>query len=472
MQPDDDAIASRIAAALPAARWFAAKAATIDRVSIHDRLALPAAGGRGEASLVLADVDAGSERHRYCLVVDPDGRDAAATPAFAGWLLDVVFSGGTLPTREGTVVGHAASAPFPLPDAGAAVEIDAVGGDASNSSFIVRSGGSAFVVKLFRRCRTGIQPEVEVGLFLAAHDRDLAAPRLRGWLEHVAADGSSSALVTLHEFVPDCTTAWDRLLGLLVAGGADAASSTGVRDLVAALGMLTARMHHALAARPDAPAFAPEPPTAAGRRRLAERMAGHAAGVFALIESRLPHVAPPLADRLRGLLAAQDRLLGRFAHVGTLALDVPNIRVHGDYHLGQVLFAARGDRLLVIDFEGEPGRSLAERREKASAAKDVAGMCRSLDYCLRHAASVTGRDSRAEDARRLEAVFLDAYRSVTAGAAWWPADEPTATALLDVHRLDKALYELAYEVNNRPAWIAVPLAALEALASPSARSRA
>jgi len=475
MQPDDDAIASRIAAALPEARWFAGKAAAIDRVSIHDRLALPAAAGadRGGSSLVFADVEVGGARHRYCLVVDPAGHDAAATPACARWLLDVVLSGGRLPTREGTVVGHAAPvSPSSGPqDVGAALAVEAIGGDASNSSFVVRSGGSAFVVKIFRRCRVGIQPEVEVGEFLAAHGGAFAAPRLRGWLERVAVDGSSTALATVHELVPDCHSAWDVLVGLLEAGDADTAASAAVGDLVAALGRLTGQMHRALSARPDVPAFAPEVPTATARAAAAERMAHHAAAVFALVESRLPRLAPAIAARLRRLLDSRAALLGTFESIDAIAPNAPHIRVHGDYHLGQVLVGNRDGGLHVIDFEGEPGRSLDERRVKASAAKDVAGMCRSLDYALRHAAATTGRPYRAEDTRRLEGLFLTGYRSIAAGAAWWPADEPTAAALLAVHKLDKAVYELAYELDNRPDWIAVPLAALEEMAATSARSR-
>jgi trehalose synthase-fused probable maltokinase len=136
------------------------------------------------------------------------------------------------------------------------------------------------------------------------------------------------------------------------------------------------------------------------------------------------------------------------------------IRVHGDYHLGQLLVAEQGS-VLVIDFEGEPGRPLAERRGKTAAAKDVAGMCRSFDYLLRHVTKLTGRPYAAADLERMEACYLDAYREVAAGQPWWPADRENADALLAVFKLDKAIYELAYELNNRPDWIDVPLAAIE-----------
>ena len=115
---------------------------------------------------------------------------------------------------------------------------------------------------------------------------------------------------------------------------------------------------------------------------------------------------------------------------------------------------------MVIDFEGEPGRSLADRRRKTTVFKDIAGMCRSFDYLLWHAARCGSVPYRAENLRLLEATFLDAYRAVASGQAWWPVDAAVAEALLAVYKLDKAVYELAYELANRPDWVEVPLAAL------------
>jgi len=474
MSPDDAAIAARIATTLPAARWFAEKGAAIAGVSLADRIGPGPVGQAGAgASIVLAAVRIAGrdEEHRYCLVVDPRGDDVAGDPAAVRWLVETILAAARLPGTTGALAGHRLAGPPAVwpPDA----TVTPAGLDASNSSFVVRAVGGGFVVKLFRRCRTGIQPEVEIGEFLAAATGWKGSPRLLGWLEHVAADGAgSAALATVHEFVPGCTTAWDRLVGLLVAAGPQAALPADAVALAARLGTATGRMHAALAARPDVPAFAPETPTAAGRRAMAARMAAHADEVFTLIESRLPDVAPPVALRLRRLLGSRTELLGRFAPLGSLAMTTPNIRLHGDYHLGQVLVGEDDDRVLVVDFEGEPGRPVEERRMKASAAKDVAGMCRSFDYLLRHVAATTGGRHRADDLRRLEAAFLDAYRAAAAGGAWWPADSAAAAELLDIHRLDKAIYELAYEITNRPDWVGVPLAALEELAATPGPSHA
>ena len=483
MTLDDTTIASRLTASLPTTRWFADKAARIAAVTLHDRISLP-----GDATVELALADVRLTGHdapaRYALVVGPDGVDAAATPASARGLLDIMLAGATLAGRDGRFIGHrtghVTAAACLVPDG--EVTVSPLGGDASNTSLVVRSPAANWIIKLFRRCRTGIQPEVEVGDFFAAASWH-GTPRLCGWLEYAAAD-ASAAIATVHEFALGCTTGWDRLVGLLtVAAGksdglAGAAGDTALA-LVAALGRTTGEMHRALASRPDLPAFAPEPVSAAGRQATAARMRGHAEQVFALIASKLTEFEPAIARRLAAVLAARAGLVRRFEDFSNVALSTNTIRVHGDYHLGQVLVAEHDNKslvaehgVLVIDFEGEPGRSLAERREKTAAAKDVAGMCRSFDYLLRHVAKSTGRPYAAADLQRLEDCYLDAYREVAAGQPWWPADREAAGQLLAVFKLDKAIYELAYELNNRPDWIDVPLAAVEEAVATADRSHA
>lgn len=453
----DDALAARIAAALPGARWFAGKGGAIDGVAIQERLPLAGPGG---VAIVLADVHRpGGACDRYVMPLDAAGADAAATPECVTWLLATMLSGSTTAGRAGRFAGHAVNAgPSRTGDLHPAVAAPAtpeglvvasIGGDASNTSLVVTHGGRSQLVKLVRRCRPGVHPEVEVGAFFAEQSPWDAAPRLRGWLDH---DGR--VIATVHDFLPGCISAWDRLCGLL----ADPAAGAGLDNLVATLGRTTGRMHVALAARPDLPAFAAEVPLASARSMRAARLAAHAEQVFARIRSSA--VPPPLADRLASLLAARPLLVGCLGQAATLAPESADIRVHGDYHLGQVLVDAT-DRAFVIDFEGEPARSLEERRAKTCAAKDVAGMCRSLDYALRHVARSTGRPYRAEERARLEAVFLQAYESVALGQPWWPGEPTEAIELVDVFKLDKAFYELAYELDNRPDWAEVPLAALE-----------
>ena len=478
MTCDDATIASHLAASLPSMRWFADKGAGIAGVSLYDRASLPrdTAAAIALADVQLAGRDPSSQSPRYVVMIDAAGNDAAATPAVARWLLDFVLSGRSLPGRGGQFIGHAtvhsphAASVVPA----APITVIAIGGDASNTSLVVRCGSTGWIIKLFRRCRAGVQPEVEIGEFFSSASPWQDTPRLCGWLEYEPADdqlaAASTAIATVHEFAPGYTTGWDRLVGLLTAGdGLAGHSGDEVLAIVAGLGRVTARMHRAFSARPDIPAFAPESATPVGRQAAALRMSEHAQGVFALIESRLPYLEPTMASRLAAVLDTRSKLASRFDRLPSIALDCDNIRVHGDYHLGQVLVAEQCDKLLVaeqgsvlvIDFEGEPGRTLAERREKTAAAKDVAGMCRSFDYLLRHVAKSSAKPYAAADLARLEACYLGAYREVALGQPWWPADPTTADALLAPFKLDKAIYELAYELSNRPDWIDVPLAAIE-----------
>ena len=489
MTCSDATLASRLGTSLPRMRWFAAKGAGIAGVSLHDRASLPQ---ETDFEIALADVqlaghDPSSQSPQYVVIIDAAGDDAAATPAAARWLLDLMLSGGSLSGRRGRFVGHTTGHAGRVSSVAPTgpVTVSPIGGDASNTSLVVRCGSISWVIKLFRRCRAGIQPEVEIGEFFAAASPWQDTPRLCGWLEYVPADderaAETTAIATVHEFAPGSTTGWDRLVALLTAGdGLTGSSGDEVFAIVAALGRATARMHRAFSARPDIPAFAPEPATPAGRQAAATRMSRHADGVFALIESRLTQVDPVMANRLAAVLENRSTLVSRFDRLAGLALGTSTIRVHGDYHLGQVLVAeherkslvAEQGSVLVIDFEGEPGRTLAERREKTTAAKDVAGMCRSFDYLLRHVAKSTGRPYAAADLERLETSYLDAYREGAAGEPWWPADREVADSLLAVFKLDKAIYELAYELNNRPDWIDVPLAAIEEVLAMPARHHA
>jgi maltose alpha-D-glucosyltransferase/alpha-amylase len=478
MTCDDATIASRLVAALPNTRWFANKGSGIAGVTLHERvsLSLDVAADIALADVHLAGRDPHSLSPRYVALIDAAGGDAIATPAVACWLLDVVRSGRSIHGRSGRFIGHAAGHAERVPSGSPAgtVTVTLLGGDASNTSLLVRCGSDGWVIKLLRRCHAGIQPEVEIGEFFAAASPWRETPRLCGWLEYVPADDDrdtvSAAIATVHEFAPGHATGWDRLVALLIADdGLAGRNGDEVIAIVASIGDVTARMHRAFSSRPDIPAFAPEQPTPTERKAAAARMSRHAEGVFALIESRLPRVEPAMAKRLATVLAARSTLVSRFDRLASLAPVTSTIRVHGDYHLGQLLVAeqwtkplvAEQGRVLVIDFEGEPGRTLAERREKTLAAKDVAGMCRSFDYLLRHAAKSTGRPYAAADLERLEACFLDAYRAEAVGMPWWPADRDAADSLLAVFKLDKAIYELAYELNNRPDWIDVPLAAIE-----------
>jgi trehalose synthase-fused probable maltokinase len=333
-----------------------------------------------------------------------------------------------------------------------------LGGDASNTSLVARRPGVALALKLLRRAEAGIQPEVEVGAFLSGRLGWSRTPPLVGWLEYQpTAGGEATVLATVHEFLPDCRTAWEVLGEELAAGRRER-----VVGLAAAIGTLSGEMHARLASRADLSAFAPEPERDADRRLAAGMMTDHVERALARAAAGSVGLAAAVAERLVAVAAQGDRLAAA-CHVVAEIGGGEWIRVHGDYHLGQVLVRGDGE-VFVIDFEGEPARPLVQRRAKASPFKDVAGMCRSFDYLLRQPAGpAAGGESRnfPRDLAAVEGAFLAAYRQEAAGHAWWPADPAAAARLLEAWKIDKAVYELAYEIDNRPAWVEVPLAALE-----------
>lgn len=443
-----------LAAWLPQTRWFAAKGAGVPAVVIHDAAALPDA----PVTIAIAEVSPGSETDRY-LVPLANGTDAAADPAFAGWLVRTVLGNASLAGLRGSFVGHAGDAASPTFEADTTATVAALGGDASNTSLMVTMAGRRFAVKLLRRCRAGIQPEVEVGAFLAEGDW-AGTPRLRGWLEYVPAEGPTVALATVHDFAADCANAWDRLVTLCSTGGLAGPAREHILGIVSLLGGTTADMHRALGSRTDVPGFAPTRPTLEEHRAESVRMVRHASRVLDQAADRLAGLPSIVAGRLAALAARRAAIIAALGRLDSIDSSASLIRVHGDYHLGQVLLHDPGPVALVIDFEGEPGRSLEERRRPASVCKDLAGMCRSFDYLLRHVARCGGPAYRVEHLRLLEDRFLEAYRRVSEGQAWWPRDPAVAAELLGVYKLDKAVYELAYEIANRPEWIEVPLAAL------------
>ena len=463
-------LAASIATWLPQARWFAAKGSAHVEIHIGDLAVLP----DREVALVLVDAQPSTPASAipaasYFVPVEmASGRDAAAANTGTDWLARTIVEGSALSARAGSFVGR------PLAGAGRIdltppLHVRQLGGDASNTSLVVTGAGplagaaGGVILKLVRRCRPGIQPEVEVGRFFARESPWKGTPELLGWLEYApaAAAAEPTTLATLHTFHAGYESGWECLLEQMASGGLTGASRGSILRIVAALGAETAAMHRALAASTGNPAFIPEPATPASRQAELAAMAAHARTVCQLAQRQAESLPAEIAGRLQRLGTHAERLVAGLTGGPSQESFVANIRVHGDYHLGQVLVGPHDERVLVIDFEGEPGRELEQRRAKTSAAKDVAGMCRSFDYLVRVAAQQSRVAANPADTALLEATFLTAYQARAAGAQWWPADSAAALALLATYKLDKLLYELAYELHNRPDWIEVPLTALE-----------
>ncbi len=500
-------------------RWFGGKARRIEQVRLADWGKLPGVDGR--AFLALFEVrfrDGGSDLYFMPLAVTPgDGaairqyvatpvrwqggeavlHDALADDGVCRALLDIIEAGQDVPTRAGGVGGVPTAAFAELrgrPDLPLAVE--RLPPTSSNS--LLRYG-DRLLLKVFRRLEAGANPDFEIGRFLTEGGEFARIPRVAGGLEYHRAGAPSMTVAILQALVANQGDAWQHFLDQLTPyferasarGAAPPAEEDrplpgwavaepppqvarligGYLDDAATLGRRTAEMHRALARHTGDPAFAAEPMTDADVRTLAAAVVELGSKALAGVREhrgQLPETARPAAERL---LAEGPAVLDRLGRAPGIRPGALKTRTHGDYHLGQVLRA--GNDFVILDFEGEPARPLEERRRKQSPLRDVAGMLRSFDYGA-YAGLFRFTNDRPQDFDRLEpwaalwqawtsAAFLRAYRDTAAGAPFLPTDPGQLDALLDFFLLDKAFYELLYELNNRPDWVRIPLRGILAL---------
>jgi maltose alpha-D-glucosyltransferase / alpha-amylase len=340
----------------------------------------------------------------------------------------------------------------------------------SNTSIIY---GGSLILKLFRRLQTGENPDVELGRFLTETAKFERIAPLKGELTLTAATGERTTLGMLQGFIASDGDGWAWFLGqlrVLLAADGSAAGDTAQKSIQAAalLGERTAEMHLALATPTEDAAFASEPLLRAQLQEDAQRMEAQLESTCALLRAKLAGLGDAAAEDAIQMLARRRKMLEQVRAVAALPEQGQRIRIHGDFHLGQTLRTDDGDFVL-IDFEGEPARSLAERRKKQSPLKDVAGMMRSFSYAAAaalaewngtHDASAAAARRAAEWEKAAVAAFLERYRATIAANETLLPEVKTTQALLDAYLLEKALYELAYELNNRPAWIGIPLSGI------------
>ncbi|MEW9556284.1 aminoglycoside phosphotransferase [Nonomuraea sp. NPDC050783] len=432
-----------LAAWISRQRWFGGKGRPIDELSIdsdveltpglrHLIVAVWQEGSRERYQLLLGERRDLPDRLTHARITTIDGvhlYDALHDPERTAWLLEGMARD---ETRSGLRMRHAPE-----------VTIDTsprslvLGAEQSNTSLVY---GDAYILKLFRRLIPGVNPELEIVTALAARNAPhIAQPY--GWIE-ADLDGTDTTLGIMQEFLSNASDGWDLAL-------------TSVRDLYASppevtaaeaggdfagearrLGVATARVHAELAeAFPTDMIETPEV------KRMAETFRRRLGRAVAEVPELRPYVSA---------------LESAYHEVELITNAVPVQRVHGDYHLGQVMRTPRD--WVILDFEGEPGQPLAERRALSSPLRDVAGMLRSFDYAARHL--LAGRqDSAALEARAQEwadhnrKAFLEGYAE--GGGVIDRAD----AALLRAFELSKAVYEVVYEARNRPAWLPIPLAA-------------
>jgi maltose alpha-D-glucosyltransferase/alpha-amylase len=398
--------------------------------------------------------------------------DATADPGFVALVLENLRAARTIEADQRRIE-FAPTASFPKDVLVAIENVRAVDTEQSNTTVLV---GTDYVVKLFRRLEPGLNPEIEVGHFLTETVAFPHAPPLLGTVE-LEENGARSAVAVVHGFVQNQGDAWtvtnayldrfveeQRLLTAEAAGHSD--EQTAYLWRMDHVGRRVAELQLALASRNDIVAFAPEPIAADDVRRWTEAIlqrAGRALGELARRRSDLAENDRQLVD---ALLSYRDSLPLRLRELLPETIDAMKIRNHGDFHLGQMLIVK--DDISIIDFEGEPRRSLEDRRRKAPAARDVAGLIRSIDYSATAAlerALKSAPDEHGKLAQALEdwrehsiAAFMAGYRSSLSDTRLWPQSPDAADRLLDFFLLEKAFYEIEYELAHRPDWLRVPLA--------------
>jgi trehalose synthase-fused probable maltokinase len=425
------------AAWLASRRWFRSKARPVREVTVHDAAFLA-----DDAWLLVlsAHFTDGGEAHYFVPVTQTAGSLTEPPDGAGVWRsLAALMARGSQRITGGR--GEFVLEPTPalgelLP--GGADEADALTErrlqvEQSNTSVRL---GDRMMLKLYRLLEPGINPEVEIAEFLTEVGFT-GAPLLAGWVSYRDPDAESAAAAIIQSLVPARGDAWGWMLERLAAppdGPVEALAA------MAQIGGITAELHAALRSRPQMPGFPSRPATRAElgtwRQGAEEQLTGALAALEGDDRLRLDRVAAKVRERFEAIGAASG---------------APVSRVHGDYHLGQLLATDSG--FVVTDFEGEPARTLAERRQPASPMRDVAGMLRSIDYAARTVQhSVSGFEPEA---------WLGDARTALLAAYGGPGESPLLRAL----ELEKACYEVRYEANYRPGWVWLPLEALERLAA-------
>jgi maltose alpha-D-glucosyltransferase/alpha-amylase len=347
---------------------------------------------------------------------------------------------------------------------------------------------------MFRRVEAGLNPDLEIGVFLMEKSSFRNVPPLAGYIEYLDEHAATSSLGMLQGYVANQGDAWQFTLRALAeyyeevsqsnaAGAGEILRASLVAlsgqpvpdedrrrigaylDSAALLGRRTAELHLALASRADDPDFAPQPSSEADHEAFAESAAQLLTANFDLLRRLQVGMPDQTRQEAEEILRLEEIARRRLQVLARLKGSAMATRIHGDYHLGQVLFT--GSDFVIIDFEGEPARPLAERRRKRSPLQDVAGMLRSFHYAAYAPLLQEGNaeGSSHERPRRwaqywqkwVSATFLRTYLEVSGDAIFIPKGREELALLLDVHLLDKAVYELGYELNNRPSWVRIPL---------------
>ena len=512
---------------LPLQRWFGNKSATIRSTSISDwgkidhcgaiaclvhveyeagtsdRYFLPVAIAFGDSARALRD---NSPASILSAVLSPSGEgvlyDATYDPHSCEAMLNVIANSTTFIMQQGSVQGTPSSALRGLMTRESQekqLTPRRSSAEQSNTSILF---GDRLIMKLFRHPEPGLNPDCEIGSFLTEQAHFLNIPPFGGSIEYVNKSDPPTTLCMIQGLVANQGDGWQWMLeeleryyenyvqktipvDELSLPAVSTSSPLGVArasqfarehagvalDAAAVLGRRTAEMHLALASSKANTAFSPEPLTKEYFDNLQASINAQAALAYDLLRKTMSGLADDTVEIAALLLSHRTRILDGLGTSNIDSMDGQRTRIHGDYHLGQVL-RVKSD-FVILDFEGEPARSLDIRRMKHSPLKDVAGMLRSFNYAA-WAALMRYSSRRPEDQAKLEpwarlwdesasTEFLHAYMQTMAGSHLLPATPAAQWSLLDLYLLEKAFYELVYELNSRPDWVKIPLMGVAAL---------
>ena len=488
---------------LQTCRWFGAKAKKIRQIQITEQIPLP--NESAQMWLVQVDYSEGGPEI-YSLPVQltngaaaeklartaPEAvmarlgpsrallHDAIWDAKFRENLFQLMAKGANLKGRSGSLLGVGSSLLAQQPNEQAPPS-QVVKAEQSNSSMLF---DNRFFLKLYRKLEDGMNPEVEVTRFLTERAQFAHVPAFVGAIEYRRPRSEPTVVALLQAAAPNEGDAWaltldavGRYFERVLARKADLQSEMiapgplfdqlvgGVYPEKAKLiAQRTAEMHLALASDTTDKNFAPEPFNAMAQRSVYQNMRASVRRIFALLQKKLPHLPEAFRDEAAQVLAAEQQILDAEHQTLERHASAAKIRIHGDYHLGQLLYT--GKDFVILDFEGEPARPLSERKLKRSALRDVAGMMRSFQYAAYSA--LWQPAMRSEDVpflerwadiwyRQMSAVFLESYLTTAAGAVFLPQKQGDLAPLLQAYLIDKAVYEVGYELNHRPDWIVIPV---------------
>ncbi len=513
---------------IPQRRWFAGKARRMKSATISDVVSIPGTEGNSYLTSVVvsyADGDPDTymlpiayansaeaphiiERWPHAAIAWVRDRsdesrgllyDALGPPNFAEALLGAIARRRRSTGGAGTLIGSTTKA-FPRLRGPETVRLEAQlsVAEQSNNSVIF---GERLMLKVFRRLEEGVNPELEVGRFLTEKTSFTQIAQLAGSLEYRRGKGEPVTIAILQGYVPNQGDAWQYTLTTLAhyftspdLAGVDPPASPrsivegskqepsdfavktigGYLDSARLLGRRTAELHAALSSDPTDPAFTPERISPGDQRSIYQSLSGLSLRATDLLRTQLSRLPTDARDDGRKVLDLEPRIAYILRSFLARRLNTTRIRVHGDYHLGQVLYT--GHDFVIIDFEGEPTRSLYERRLKRLALRDVAGMLRSFSYASQ--AALRSKEISAEQLPALQgwarfwvdsvsAAFLKSYLATAGNASSWvPQSQDDLELQLTTMLLEKALYELRYELNLRPDWVRIPLRGILDLVTP------